>query len=60
MQNLSLKVDGDRLTMEVDLSKTCGTTKGGNLIVATSDYWAKVEGRDDLSLNFVLIKKEKK
>ena len=47
MQNASLKVGGNKLTITVDLSKDHGPSKRGKTtIIATSSGNQKIEGTD--------------
>ncbi len=47
MKNAILKVDGDKLTISVDLSKDHGPSKSGKtIIIATSSGNQKIDGTD--------------
>lgn len=47
MKNAQLKVDGDKLTIEVDLSKDQGPSNSGKtIIIATSSGNKPIEGTD--------------
>lgn len=47
MKNAALKVDGNKLTITVDLSKDHGPSKSGKtIIIATSSGNQKIEGTD--------------
>lgn len=47
MKNAALKVDGDTLTITVDLSKDHGPSKSGKtIIIATSSGNKPIEGTD--------------
>lgn len=49
MKNIGYKVQGNKLTIEIDLAQTQGKSKSGkNVIVATSAGNAKIEGTDFL------------
>jgi len=60
MENMVVKVNGDTMTIEVDLTKEVGSTGRGNKVVATTGNWTKVEGHDGVSMNLIVVKKEKK
>lgn len=47
MKNAKLTVDGDKLTIEVDLSKDHGPSKSGKtIIIATSSGNKPIDGTD--------------
>lgn len=47
MKNAALKVDGNKLTITVDLSKDHGPSKSGKtIIIATSSGNQKIDGTD--------------
>ncbi len=47
MQNAKLKVEGNKLTIEVDLSKEQGPSRSGKtIIIATSSGNKPIEGTD--------------
>lgn len=51
MQNLEMTIEGDILTIKVDLSKRCGKSKSGkNNIVATTSGNMSVPDRPDLKI----------
>lgn len=45
--NTDLKLDGDKLTITVDMSKDCGRSKSGkSLIIASTQGNIKIPGTD--------------
>ena len=48
MKNIDMKVDGEILTIKVDLSKNFGPSRTGKtVIVASTEGNIRVEGRDE-------------
>ena len=60
MDNVEVKVDGDLMTIVVDLSKTVGTTGRGNEVVGTSGNFQKVPEMDGVSFNLMVVRKARK
>ncbi len=58
MQNMTVRVKGSKMILEVDLTKDLNyvTQKGGNIMVATSGNWRKPPELPGFHLNFVLTK----
>ena len=49
MKNVDLKLDGNILTIKIDLSKTFGPSSSGKtIIVASTEGNAAVPGRDEM------------
>lgn len=58
MDNVQVRVEGRKMTIEVDLSAPGTLTGKGNTMVATTGNWTKVpEAGPGYSLNMVLVKK---
>ncbi len=55
MQNMEIRIDGNRLTIEVDLTRELSTTGKGNVLVSTTGNWVKLD--PFLSMNMVVVKK---
>lgn len=59
MKNIEMAVDGNVLTIKVDLSKDFGTSKSGKtVIIASSNGGAKVPDHNDKTLNLTIYKKK--
>ncbi len=60
MQNVSIKVEGRKMTIEVDLDAAGTRTGRGNEVVATTNNWTKLpEAGEGFSMNMVVVKKGK-
>lgn len=55
MENVNVKVQGDRMIIEVDLSKRGRVTKSGkSIFVADTNGFAKVDGKQAEKMQFSL------
>jgi len=60
MKNVDMKVEGDILTIKIDLSKSYGDSKSGKTeIIATSAGNVSVPERDGLKLGLNLYRSKK-
>jgi hypothetical protein len=51
MKNVSMKVDGNILTIQVDLSKNFGPSNSGKTtVIATTEGNQSVEGREEVKV----------
>ena len=58
MKNVEMTVDGNIMTIKVDLSKDFGVSKSGKtVIVASSNGGAKVPDHNDKTVNLTVYKK---
>ena len=58
MDNIEMKVDGNVLTIKVDLSKDFGkSSTGKSTIIATSKGNQTIEGTDDVKIGLNIYKK---
>ena len=58
MQNVELKIAGDKLVIEIDLSKDFGLSKSGKThTVASTGGFVQVEGKPGISLNLNVCRK---
>lgn len=58
MKNVKMTVDGDKLTIEIDLTKDFGLSKTGKTsVVASTGGFAEVDGKPGLKLNLNLNRK---
>lgn len=58
MKNVKMKVNGNKLVIEVDMSKDFGVSKSGkSVIIASSEGNKSVEGRDDVKIGLNIYKK---
>ena len=56
-KNVDLKVDGDILTIKVDLSKEQGRSKSGkSIVIATTEGNISVPGRPDIKMGLNIYK----
>jgi hypothetical protein len=59
MKNVELQVDGNILTIKVDLSKTFGLSSSGkNTIVASTEGNQSVPGREDVKIGLNIYTKK--
>ncbi len=60
MQNIETSIDGNKLTLVIDLSKELGTTKSGKSItIASSGGGVPVPGQENVKLNLNVYKPSK-
>ena len=59
MKNVEMQVDGNVLTIKVDLSKAFGpSTSGKNIIVASTEGNQSVPGREDVKIGLNIYTKK--
>lgn len=59
MKNIEMKVDGNILTIKVDLSKAFGPSSSGkNTIVASTEGNQSVPGREDVKIGLNIYTKK--
>ena len=59
MKNVDMSVDGNTLTIKVDLSKDFGETKSGKSIsIASTDGNVSVPGNDDIKIGLNVYRKK--
>ena len=58
MKNVEMKLDGDVLTITVDLSKEYGLSSSGkSVIIASTEGNQSVEGREEIKIGLNIYKK---
>ena len=61
MKNVEMKLDGDVLTIKVDLSKEFGLSSSGkSVIIASTEGNQSVEGREEVKIGLNVYKKPEK
>jgi hypothetical protein len=61
MKNVEMKVEGDILTIRVDLSKEYGLSSSGkSVIIASTEGNQSVEGREEVKIGLNIYKKPQK
>ncbi len=59
MKNVDMSVNGNTLTIEVDLSKDFGETKSGKSIsIASTDGNVSIPGNDDIKIGLNVYRKK--
>jgi hypothetical protein len=59
MKNVKMTIDGDKLTIEVDLGKTFGASGSGKSIVIATTEGNKPVGKDDIKIGLNIYKPAK-
>ena len=60
MKNVTLSVDGSKLTIEVDLSQNFGLSSSGkSIVIATSEGNKSVPGTEDIKIGLNVYKPNK-
>jgi len=58
MKNVEMKLDGDVLTIKVDLSKEFGLSSSGkSVIIASTEGNQSVEGKEEVKIGLNIYKK---
>lgn len=58
MKNIEMKLDGEILTIKVDLSKEFGLSSSGkSVIIASTEGNQSVEGREEVKIGLNIYKK---
>lgn len=58
MKNIEMKLDGDILTIKVDLSKEFGLSSSGkSVIIASTEGNQSVEGKEEVKIGLNIYKK---
>lgn len=61
MKNVEMKLDGDILTITVDISKEFGLSSSGkSVIIASTEGNQSVEGREEVKIGLNIYKKPDK
>jgi len=61
MKNVEMKLDGNILTIKVDLSKEFGLSSSGkSVIIASTEGNQSVEGREEVKIGLNIYKKPEK
>jgi hypothetical protein len=61
MKNIEMKVEGDILTIKVDLTKEFGLSASGkSMIIASTEGNQSVEGREEVKIGLNIYKKPQK
>ena len=61
MKNVAMKLDGNRLNIQIDLSQTLGISRSGkSTMIATTEGNAKVPGAEDLTVGLNVFRKNGK
>lgn len=59
MKNVDITIDGDLLTIKVDLSKDFGPSSSGKtIIIASSERNQSLPGREDIKIGLNVYKKK--
>ncbi|MDW7727897.1 MAG: hypothetical protein ACNA7I_03015 [Candidatus Methanoperedens sp.] len=59
MKNVDITIDGDLLTIKVDLSKDFGPSSSGKtIIIASSEGNQSLPGREDIKIGLNVYKKK--
>ena len=59
MKNVEMKVDGNILTIKVDLSKEFGPSSSGKtIIIASSEGNVAIEGREEVKVGLNVYRKK--
>jgi hypothetical protein len=60
MQNVAMRVDGDKLVIEVDLSKEIGPSSSGKtILIASTEGNANVPGHEGMKLGLNVYRAKK-
>ncbi len=60
MQNVTVTIEGDILTLKIDLSKELGESSSGKSInVASTGGGVSLEGRENIKVNLTVYKPKK-
>lgn len=61
MKNVEMRLDGDMLTITVDLSKEFGLSSSGkSVIIASTEGNQSIEGREEVKIGLNVYKKPEK
>ena len=61
MKNVEMKLDGDVLTITVDLSKEFGLSSSGkSVIIASTEGNQSIEGKEEVKIGLNIYKKPEK
>jgi hypothetical protein len=60
MQNMNVKIEGRKLTIEIDLDVVVSTTSNGNKLIASTGSWVPVEEMKGLTINMAVVGQAKK
>jgi hypothetical protein len=56
VDNIEVRIEGNKMILEIDLDHEGSSTGNGNVKTATTDGWMKVPDHPGMSLNCVVTK----